>query len=179
MKHGLQPLSKDWDGCSRQTETEIVKEMLKAKVEIVPLSRKNRRAQRGFDFGNIRVLRNLKGMTLPELAKAAGIAKGYLSQIENGKQNNPSLKNLSKLADILNVNLSVLIGEKMLPLCESNIAVQDLESSSLTALALIRAALEQLPDKQGGTRCKMDMAQRVLSQSLQRLEYAKLRLIIK
>jgi len=49
------------------------------------------RSGRGRDIGKkIRDLRKGRGWTLAKLAEASGLSKGYLSQLENGKVNEPS-----------------------------------------------------------------------------------------
>ena len=58
----------------------------------------------------VRELRNLRGMKQVELAEKAQIAQAYLSEIENGKTE-PSLSVLKRLADVLEVSVSELIGE--------------------------------------------------------------------
>ncbi len=59
--------------------------------------------------GNIRELRNKKGLSLDELAALSGISKSYISYIERGLQNNPSISILEKIAGALNVNIIELI----------------------------------------------------------------------
>lgn len=49
---------------------------------------------------NIRELRKEQSLTLVDLARKAGIAKGTLSEIENNKTN-PSLATLDKIANAL------------------------------------------------------------------------------
>lgn len=55
----------------------------------------------------VRVWRRHRGLTLEALAKAAGMGKGYLSQIENGARTGP-IATLKKLAAILKVDLDNL-----------------------------------------------------------------------
>lgn len=57
----------------------------------------------------IRELREQKGMTLTLLAKRTGISKSYLSNIETGKAENPSINALKKIADALGVELTSLL----------------------------------------------------------------------
>lgn len=56
----------------------------------------------------ITLLRKLKGISLSKLANDAGISKGYLSNIETGKKENPSVDLLDKIAMALGVNVSDL-----------------------------------------------------------------------
>jgi transcriptional regulator with XRE-family HTH domain len=57
--------------------------------------------------GQIRLYRKVQGLTVAELASAAGISTGMLSKIENG-QISPSLTTLQILAKALNVPLTNL-----------------------------------------------------------------------
>lgn len=51
----------------------------------------------------IRQLRKEKGMTLGELAQRAECAKSYLSDIERGVRDNPSIQFIEKIAGVLQV----------------------------------------------------------------------------
>jgi transcriptional regulator with XRE-family HTH domain len=57
--------------------------------------------------GQVRSLRHRLGLTVQDLASAAGISTGMLSKIENG-QISPSLSTLQALASALNVPLTAL-----------------------------------------------------------------------
>ena len=57
----------------------------------------------------IRVWREHRGLTALALAKAAGIAAAYLSQIETGKRDG-TVETYRKLAEALRVSLDDLIG---------------------------------------------------------------------
>ena len=57
---------------------------------------------------NIKKYRVAAGMTLPDLAKKAGISKGNLSKIE-AKASNLSVATLCRLAKALNIPPSLLI----------------------------------------------------------------------
>lgn len=57
-------------------------------------------------LGNyIKGVRTSKNMSLRELAKRSGVSHSYLSQLENGKTNNPSIEVSRKIAKGLNVPL--------------------------------------------------------------------------
>jgi transcriptional regulator with XRE-family HTH domain len=56
---------------------------------------------------NIRVCRSKIGMTQDELAKRVGITRNYISDLENDRYV-PSVKTLSKIAKVLNMNLDFL-----------------------------------------------------------------------
>lgn len=57
----------------------------------------------------VRMLRMERGVTLSELAEAAGVAKSYLSTIERDIHSNPSIHLLDKLAAALDVPLNQLV----------------------------------------------------------------------
>lgn len=52
---------------------------------------------------NIKRLRESKNISARELSRRSGVSQGYLSQLETGKNNNPTNDVLKKLADGLNV----------------------------------------------------------------------------
>jgi transcriptional regulator with XRE-family HTH domain len=56
-------------------------------------------------------MRQVKNLSVPELADAAGISKGYLWQLENGRDPNPSLAVLSKIAKALDTTVADLLGQ--------------------------------------------------------------------
>jgi DNA-binding XRE family transcriptional regulator len=58
----------------------------------------------------IRVLREFRGHTQPELASAIGIGQGYLSDLETGKRKGP-LELHKKIAQALGVPLDLLTGD--------------------------------------------------------------------
>lgn len=60
----------------------------------------------------IKRLRLEKGYSINELSEKAGVSKSYLSYIERGIQQNPSLQVLSKLAETLNTNVEDLLEQK-------------------------------------------------------------------
>ncbi|KIL41897.1 transcriptional regulator [Gordoniibacillus kamchatkensis] len=57
----------------------------------------------------VRELRMERGLTLSELAEAAGVAKSYLSTIERDIHSNPSVHLLDKIAAALDVSLNQLV----------------------------------------------------------------------
>lgn len=59
--------------------------------------------------GTIRTLRQEKGITLPALAQKAQLSKGLLSKVETSSDANPSLDTLFKIAEALEVPLSLLL----------------------------------------------------------------------
>lgn len=58
---------------------------------------------------NIAILRRNKGWTQAELAKAAGLSRGYIAAIEEGGK--PSLRALAVIAESLEVEIKQLYGE--------------------------------------------------------------------
>lgn len=53
--------------------------------------------------------RKQKGLTLSELAGQAKISKSYLSNIERSLNRNPSIQVVRRIADVLNMELEVLL----------------------------------------------------------------------
>ncbi|NMA66726.1 MAG: helix-turn-helix transcriptional regulator [Clostridiaceae bacterium] len=58
----------------------------------------------------IKAKREEKGYSLVEFAKMVNISAGYLSQIENGKKNNPNLDIILKIIDELDIDIAMLLG---------------------------------------------------------------------
>jgi len=56
----------------------------------------------------VRIFRNYRGMTVSELATAAGISQPYLSEIESGKKTG-SVAVLKRIATVLKVDLDDLV----------------------------------------------------------------------
>lgn len=56
----------------------------------------------------IKVIRKYRGMTQAELAKASGISRPYLTEIETGKKDG-SIRALKSIAGALDVSLEVLV----------------------------------------------------------------------
>ncbi|MFZ3589650.1 helix-turn-helix domain-containing protein [Bacillus sp. DJP31] len=63
------------------------------------------------DGKKIKDLRIRRGISLTELSKISGVSKSYLSFIESGKQKNPSIEVLEKLANALGVDVHSLISK--------------------------------------------------------------------
>ncbi|MFT8322218.1 MAG: helix-turn-helix transcriptional regulator [Bacillus sp. (in: firmicutes)] len=61
----------------------------------------------------IRYLRKEKGYSMSRLAKEAGVSKTYLSNLENGFQNNPSIDFLKRVGNILGTSINELISEDL------------------------------------------------------------------
>jgi transcriptional regulator with XRE-family HTH domain len=60
--------------------------------------------------GQITHRRQSAGLSLNELAREAGVAKGYLSEIENGKAPRPGVYVVQRIAIALGVSIEALIG---------------------------------------------------------------------
>lgn len=57
----------------------------------------------------IRELRLMKEMTLDELSEKSGVSKSYLSVLERGKINNPSLRILIQISNALDVDIDQFV----------------------------------------------------------------------
>ncbi|PLT31080.1 helix-turn-helix domain-containing protein [Peribacillus deserti] len=60
-----------------------------------------------------RRMRIRKGYSISQLADRSGISKSYLSYIERGLQQNPSINILTKLAQVLDCSMDDLMGDGM------------------------------------------------------------------
>lgn len=60
---------------------------------------------------NIRWLRTQKSLTQAKLAQKCGLSQAYINELENGRKTNPSVEVLKRLADALDVPVSVLFYE--------------------------------------------------------------------
>lgn len=58
---------------------------------------------------NIQGIRKQHGLTLTQLADEANISKSYLSNIERGINQNPSIEVLKRLANVLQVDLKSIL----------------------------------------------------------------------
>ena len=58
---------------------------------------------------NIYHIRKKRKLTLSELAERANISKSYLSNIERNLNQNPSIQVIEKLANVLDVDLNILL----------------------------------------------------------------------
>lgn len=56
----------------------------------------------------LRMLRMRSNLTYDELVKKSGLSKGYLWQLENDKEINPSIEVLEKLAKVYGVKIGDL-----------------------------------------------------------------------
>ncbi|MBP1967074.1 helix-turn-helix domain-containing protein [Paenibacillus aceris] len=58
---------------------------------------------------NISSIRKQRGYTLSELSERTGISKSYLSNIERNLKQNPSIHVMEKIAEVLKVDLKLLL----------------------------------------------------------------------
>ena len=64
------------------------------------------------DMGmRIREIREKSGMSLRKLAKEVGVSPSFISQLEQSKAQ-PSINSLQKIAQVLGISMSTIIGEK-------------------------------------------------------------------
>jgi transcriptional regulator with XRE-family HTH domain len=59
----------------------------------------------------IKKFRELRGITLPDLAARAGVSKAFLWEIESGKSRRPGAEVLFKIAEALEVTIAQLLGK--------------------------------------------------------------------
>jgi XRE family transcriptional regulator, master regulator for biofilm formation len=57
----------------------------------------------------IREIREDKGISLNKLSKLSGVSKSYISFIERGKQTNPSISVIERIAEALDIDVDVLL----------------------------------------------------------------------
>lgn len=63
----------------------------------------------------IKAKRKEKKLSLTNFAREVGISPGYLSQLENGKKNNPKLEIMLKIAKALDIEIDMLLGLEQEP----------------------------------------------------------------
>lgn len=59
----------------------------------------------------VKELRMRKGLSLQQVADGVGSSKAHIWEVETGKNKNPSIDSLNKLADFFDVSVTYLIGE--------------------------------------------------------------------
>jgi transcriptional regulator with XRE-family HTH domain len=64
---------------------------------------------------NIRKYRELRSLTLPDLATQAGVSKAFLWEIEAGNSKRPGAETLYKIAEVLGVTIAHLNGNAPQP----------------------------------------------------------------
>ena len=78
------------------------------------------------DFKRIAELREIKGIKKSELAKLIGVSAAYITQLENGKKNNPSLDLINKIANVLNCSTSDLIDNNNIQVATMDFKVEEI-----------------------------------------------------
>lgn len=73
----------------------------------------------------ILTLRTQRGWSLRKLALYSGVSHAYISLLETGKIDRPSMKHISKLAGALEIGVEELIGVASLPEVDEADALQD------------------------------------------------------
>ena len=71
---------------------------------------------------NIKKYRELRSLSLPDLATRAGVSKAFLWEIETGNSKRPGAETLWKIAEALNVTIAHLMGKE--PTSESATSIQ-------------------------------------------------------
>jgi XRE family transcriptional regulator, master regulator for biofilm formation len=73
----------------------------------------------------VRHYRFSSGMNMTELAKRAGVAKSYISNIERDIQKNPSIQVLEKISEVLDIEVHMLLAETSRETAGESLAVDD------------------------------------------------------
>lgn len=93
--------------------------------------------------------RKEKKLTQKDLAKLVGISRSLISDYEN--QNiNPTIRNLTKLANALNVSSDYLLGIELEPTQEANLKVKENIKNLVTNLEMLYFQFEDI------TRFRLD-----------------------
>jgi len=77
----------------------------------------------------IRTARQSMGWSLAQLADSASISKGYLWQLENERNANPSMEVLLRIADALDTTIAALLGKPGVRASWDNDLPEDLHPS--------------------------------------------------
>jgi transcriptional regulator with XRE-family HTH domain len=99
---------------------------------------------------NIRFYRNLRGLTQTALARKVQVAPAYISQIE-ANQRVPSLKVTRRIADVLGIDMSVLVRETDPRAAEGRLS----DSEKLDLLRTLILSIERgvrTPPREDGAR---------------------------
>ncbi|NFB30180.1 XRE family transcriptional regulator [Clostridium botulinum] len=101
---------------------------------------------------NIKKIRINKGLGLNETARKAGISGSYLSDIENGKKENPTVTTLNKIADALEVPLDYLTRKSVKAVIEDNleelgITFEELSNKTKIPIAFFDSLDDIIPDE--------------------------------
>ncbi len=98
----------------------------------------------------LRQLRELRGMSLTEIAKNAGIAKSYLAKLERGEVGNPGVTTLAKIGQVLGTTLPQLLAQPTMSHVRARwstvvdpLEIERLKDSMSPSLAEFLAVLER------------------------------------
>jgi transcriptional regulator with XRE-family HTH domain len=80
--------------------------------------------------GIIRNRRKELGMNQVQLAHSANVSQGYIADLENGKVKNPTVKTITKIAAVLNLNNELLLNEAGISAGEINSDILELAKMS-------------------------------------------------
>ncbi|MFB2517499.1 helix-turn-helix domain-containing protein [Lysinibacillus sp. OTC-L20] len=89
----------------------------------------------------IKELRKEKGYTLREVAEKTGISNTYISNLENGVKDSPSMETLFKLSKALDVNYTQLLEKSGYISEKDNILTKD-EENAFEAAAFLKSSEE-------------------------------------
>lgn len=100
---------------------------------------------------NIKKLLELEKWSVYRLSKESGLAQSTLSDILNGKNKNPNLETLDKIADALNVLREKLIGESVgcilhTKLKEVNMTLEELAEKTNLSMDYLKNIDHKIPD---------------------------------
>ncbi|SFB29849.1 Transcriptional regulator, contains XRE-family HTH domain [Cohnella sp. OV330] len=84
----------------------------------------------------IQMLRKTKNLSLTELSEKASVAKSYLSSIERGIQQNPSIQFLEKVGAVLGISV-----EEFLQSEEKQAAAESINSLDVEWASLVKEAM--------------------------------------
>lgn len=95
-------------------------------------------------LGNrVKEIRKSKGFGLNELARIAKISAGYLSSIENGKRDNPSMDILKAIVSALNTSVEDLFKEAPFKYTDKDKILED-NKKLLSKIANLTESKKQL-----------------------------------
>jgi len=91
----------------------------------------------------IKAIREAKGLTQAVVAKAAGISRPHLAQIESGKRS-LTLRNMTKIADALSVSPTELIDFSAPDVTDTDLIEQALALASPEQQQVLRMLAQQI-----------------------------------
>ena len=89
---------------------------------------------------NINKIRIKKDIKLSALAKMVNISPGYLSDLEKGNKQNPSLDIINKIAEALNVPAEYLLKQSAKAIIEDRLEKKDMSFEDLSNLSNLSIA---------------------------------------